>query len=452
MTTELNLEKRQVNVKTAKRVRSGMSTAAFWKARLFRNSYRDRDGQTVEIPEFYVRLHHDGITRRVRLTHSDKDKASEEALGLFLKLQEQGWAAITARHARSPASPTVEEFCTAYEHAAASMERSPRPITLATYRRSLLQVCALAGVKKIRELNRDAIERARDVYRAKARKDGRPESAIQNTLAKILRNAAACFSGEARAILERRGFTTENPFFGVKRSQDIQPVTPLSQEVIDRIWQDAVALRDGDPKGFNTSVKSSKRAAKKALSPKKPGRYQFDWRQPHKDAYAALLLALGAGLRANEIDKARWSWLRFDKKGDCFLEVREESDFRTKSGTLRLLKIPREMHDALVALRHDLSSAYIIGGNAGVPNGQYYRSPMTFRVISAWLRERGVVTTGTRGHPLHTLRKQFGSELATHHGLFAAQKLLGHSSPTVTAKYYAAQTELPTLTHVRIVG
>ena len=37
-------------------------------------------------------------------------------------------------------------------------------------------------------------------------------------------------------------------------------------------------------------------------------------------------------------------------------------------------------------------------------------------------------------------------------GLFAAQKLLGHSSPTVTAKYYAAQTELPTLTHVRILG
>ena len=61
-------------------------------------------------------------------------------------------------------------------------------------------------------------------------------------------------------------------------------------------------------------------------------------------------------------------------------------------------------------------------------------------------------TEEIKGNPLHRLRKQFGSEVATGFGLFAAQKLLGHSSPMVTAKYYAAQTELPALTHVRIVS
>ena len=76
----------------------------------------------------------------------------------------------------------------------------------------------------------------------------------------------------------------------------------------------------------------------------------------------------------------------------------------------------------------------------------------TLRIANTWLRERGVEAGEARGNPLHRLRKQFGSEVATAFGLFNAQKLLGHSSPTTTAKYYAAQTNLPELTHVKIMG
>lgn len=71
-----------------------------------------------------------------------------------------------------------------------------------------------------------------------------------------------------------------------------------------------------------------------------------------------------------------------------------------------------------------------------------YRCRETLRVVNAWLRERGVEAEEVRGNPLHRLRKQFGSEVATGFGLFAAQKPLGCSSPAVTSKYYAAQTEL----------
>jgi integrase len=76
----------------------------------------------------------------------------------------------------------------------------------------------------------------------------------------------------------------------------------------------------------------------------------------------------------------------------------------------------------------------------------------TIRVVNLWLRERGVEAEAKFGKPLHRLRKQFGSELATSHGIYVTQKLLGHSSPTITAKHYAALTELPNLTHVRLVG
>ena len=122
---------------------------------------------------------------------------------------------------------------------------------------------------------------------------------------------------------------------------------------------------------------------------------------------------------------------------------------------MRVIRIPGELYDELVKARLDLASPYVLGGQASKSvekNGWGYRCRETLRVVNTWLREHGVETNDLRGNPLHRLRKQFGSEVATGFGLFAAQKLLGHSSPTVTAKYYAAQTELPKLTHVRIMG
>jgi hypothetical protein len=50
-----------------------------------------------------------------------------------------------------------------------------------------------------------------------------------------------------------------------------------------------------------------------------------------------------------------------------------------------------------------------------------------------WLRSQGV----TDARPLHTMRKEIGSIVATEHGLFAAQRYLRHSTPTITAAIYA---------------
>lgn len=451
-----NTKFRQVDDKTPKRsrIRSGEGTLAYWKGKLFRNSYRDRDGVTVEIPEYYVRLRRDGVTKRVRLHTSDREKAAEEALGLSERLMREGWSSVDAGRARLPASPTVEEFCTAYKQAAQSMESPPRPISIALYLRHFRQVCDLAGVANLRELTTDAIERARDKYRASGKAAKRDGAAIQNSVAIILRNAAACFSSEARAIMARQGLVIENPFVGIKRVQRIDPVTPLPVEAVDRIWHDLPLLRDGDKDYAVPDRAKFRKAYRKLHNGKEPRWLPIDFRKPHPEAYCAVLLGLGAGLRANEIDKARWSWVKFDAKGDCFLEVGEEDDFKPKGGTLRVLRIPKAMHDELVKTRTDLASPYILGGQASPSvrkNGWGYRCRDVLRVAHAWLRARGIEADEERGNPLHRLRKQFGSEVATGAGLFAAQKLLGHSSPTVTAKYYAAQTQIPELTHIKIV-
>lgn len=448
MTTGHNLEKRQDGDKTLKRARArnAEGTIAYWRAKLFKNTYRDRQGQTIEQPEWYVRLRHDGETRRVRLHTSDKDKAAEEAVRLSARLAEEGWLAVRRGMARLPASPTIEDFCAAYERACEGMERPPRPISRALYCQRLRQVCRLASVSQLRDLTPAAVDRARDAYLAQRRAQQRKGQSVANSLAGIIRNAAACFSREARRQLAKQGLTIEaNPFDGHEKGQYIEPVTSLPLGTVNRVWKELPILRDGDPDAEAPTAKGSR----------SKGRPPIDWRKPHPKAWAAILLALGAGLRANEADKARWRWFRFDSEGNCFLEIQEEDDFTPKGGVKRTIRVPRELYDELVKARKDMASPYVLGGPASAnveKKGFGYRRPEAFRVATAWLRARGVEEGKRRGNPLHRLRKEFGSQVATTYGLFAAQKLLGHTSPALTSRYYASLTDLPELTHLRIVS
>ncbi len=273
--TAQNPEKCQDNDKTPQRarVRSGMSSIAYWRSRLFRNSYRDRQGQTVEIPEWYARMRHDGKTKRVRLNSSDKDEAAERALHLFHELQINGWQAVEKRQARSPQSPTVDEFVQSYLEATESFEAPPRPITLHLYVRCLRQLCKVAGVNYVRELTPEAVERFRDRYRSESRRAGRSDQSVQNTTANIIRNAAACFSREARGILERKGVLVLNPFEKIRAKVDIRPVTPLPHTIVDRIWKEAHLLRDGDPGAMAPNLKSYLRTYRKAHEGRMPGRW-----------------------------------------------------------------------------------------------------------------------------------------------------------------------------------
>jgi len=453
-TTVQNQIKRQQNDnnKKAKYSRSGRGTVQYWKGRLFKNKVWRKNGIEV-IPEYYVRLRHDGVTKRVHLSTSDKDLAADEALGLSIKLAKDGWGVINDRLDRKAVGLTVDEFCNEYRKAAEGIDNPPRPISINQYVRHLKQICTLADVKTMRDLTANAIDKARDKYKLMARAEQRSEASIQNSLGIIIRNAAACFSKRARNVYRRNGIDYENPFIGISKPQKIEPVAAINQDVMLKIWKDLPLLRDGDPNVITPDRKKYATRYRKAHNGKDARWFPIDYSKPHPDAYCAILLALGLGMRRNEIDKARWSWLKYDSKGNCVLEIRHESDFTPKGGTNRFVRIPNELHLELEKARVSLDSPYVLGGAVkDNPKVFGYRRRSTLRIASEWLRDHGIETGKLRGNPLHRLRKQFGSEVATSFGLFQAQKLLGHSSPTVTAKYYAAQTNLPELTHVRILG
>ena len=62
-----------------------------------------------------------------------------------------------------------------------------------------------------------------------------------------------------------------------------------------------------------------------------------------------------------------------------------------------------------------------------------YRCDGTFNALAFWLRSKGV--PGPR--PIHSLRKEIGSVIATQQGIFAASRYLRHSDIRITSKIYA---------------
>ena len=68
---------------------------------------------------------------------------------------------------------------------------------------------------------------------------------------------------------------------------------------------------------------------------------------------------------------------------------------------------------------------------------QYYRAEPTFKKLYAWLRGKGV----TSDKPLHTLRKEFGSMINQHFGLYAAMTALRHADIETTSNHYTSNRQ-----------
>lgn len=144
-----------------------------------------------------------------------------------------------------------------------------------------------------------------------------------------------------------------------------------------------------------------------------------DLKGADRNAYIAFLLSACAGMRRNEIAHARPAWL-----GEACITVTCGDGFRTKSGKGRLVPVNQEIIDQVHALAGD---EFILTGS------ETERAESTFRRLSDWMKGLGWPS----GQAAHELRKYFGAQVATKHGLFTAQKLLGHADPTVTSRHYA---------------
>lgn len=139
------------------------------------------------------------------------------------------------------------------------------------------------------------------------------------------------------------------------------------------------------------------------------------------DVYRCFLLAAYAGLRAGEVQAARWDWIAEDV---LYVGGKE---FTAKSKKWRPIRLDAAVLELLQ--RGERHGPMIAGAYPYAAN----------RHLTAVLRAAGFTST----KPTHSLRRLYGSHVAMADGLYAAQHALGHASPTTTSKHYARMLQLP---------
>lgn len=431
----------------------------YWRGRLRKREYEDRKGKAVVIPEWQVRMKHLKREAWFNLGTPNETTASTKAREIYVFLQANGWKATLEKYkpkAEKITNPTIAEFIALYRKLVPSLEYPPSKPTLERYINCLKFVCDRAKVQRILHLDAAKVDKFKAGYLAAAKSEDRDENNARNSCNTQLRNAAAMFSRQLLPKYEAAGLKLTNPFEGARlRRTKVKAYSPIDRAIVDRIWQDSVKLRDGDPDVAPLEKKKWKR--RKEGDPPKPKRKRWnvrhDWNKPHLDCYALLLLELGLGLRRNEADKAEWDWLTTGSNGRHYLEVRGTKHFTPKSKQSRTIPVEPVIFEALQVLKKDRVSPFIVPGDlpkryrpGEEPKSIVYRCDTAHRALAVWLRERGI----TDDKPCHLLRKEFGSYVATAFNLFHAQRMLGHSSPQVTDAFYAGLTHMPELKHAAI--
>jgi integrase len=155
------------------------------------------------------------------------------------------------------------------------------------------------------------------------------------------------------------------------------------------------------------------------------------------------VLAIGAGLRRNEIDKLPWAHVDLPTGVVTFAP--------TKYGRLKsdssVGKIQLEPRFADLLRKHAVESRgefvlpLPIAPKMDVNQHRSYRCDKDFTALCAWLGTKGMTRSRSR---IHTLRKEFGSHLAQRRGIFVASAGLRHSTIGVTRKYYVSSKTEPT--------
>jgi integrase len=146
-----------------------------------------------------------------------------------------------------------------------------------------------------------------------------------------------------------------------------------------------------------------------------------------------LLLALMVGLRRNEIDKLEWPAFRWH---EGIIRIEPTRYFHPKSeDAVGDVEIDSQLLEIFRGFHARATGDFVIESEVAPRPGaiySHYRCQRLFEALNTWLRDHGV--TGNK--PLHTLRKEFGSQVCAKHGIYAASTALRHADIAITSQHY----------------
>jgi len=389
----------------------------YWERAIFQPTYT-RYGQVRKVGEWAAKIQHLGRRETFSLGSANKTNAASRAKEIYLSLQANGWDATLAKFKPKAGSAgktaaTIGEFVEEVKEAA-----SARPKTIESYFQALrtivADICGIDGGKSkydYRQGGRDSW--LRKVHAVKIAAITPAE--VQKWKLRFLRRAGT------DPIKQRASRVSVNSL--MRRAKSLFAPAVLKFVSLELPGASPFAGVSFEPRqsmkyrsGFN--VEKLIKDAQKELP---------------TEQLKILLLATMAGLRRNEIDKLEWSAFRWD---NGIIRIEATRYFHPKSeDAVGDVEVDAELLEIFRGFRARATGNFVIESKIAPRLGatySHYRCQRLFEALSKWLRDHSV--SGNK--PLHTLRKEFGSQVCAKHGIYAASTALRHADIAITSQHY----------------
>ncbi len=399
----------------------GKTDVRYWQSKLFKPWYT-KDGEKRELDQYAIKIQHKGWRETFNLGTPNGAAAAAKARDIYVHLTANGWDATLARF--KPKSQiaikthaTVGDFLSELK---AKAELDPKTLEgyAIAFRKILTDAFEIDGGKerfdyqkggrerwlekihaiKLADVTPVRIQTWKRAFLAKAGSDKREKRSASISVNSFLRRAKSLFSADVTKHVESVKLPSPLPFDGI----NFEP----RQSMKYRSSFDVVKLIE---------------KARKELATEKPEQFKI------------FVLAVMAGLRRNEIDKLEWHAFRWEQG---IIRIEATRWFHPKSeDSLGDVEVDTELMEIFRGYRAKATGSFVIESrNDPRPDATYdhYRCQSHFEKLSEWLRKKGVKAKT----PLHSLRKEFGSQICDRDGIYAASRALRHADIGITSQHY----------------
>jgi len=396
----------------------------YWKARLERRCYT-HEGKLVEVNEWSIRIQYLGKRKSFALGTNNKDVAAIKARDIYLSIVAKGWDAteeyFNPEMVVRKDDPTVGDFLVAVD-----AKSGLKPKTFRNYSGYFRRI--VADVFKLGE------DSAKYAYR-----DGKRSAWLEKVEAVKLSNITPDRLNDWRVQYVKQHEV--NPQARQRAVRSANSYLRCARALFSKKWLHRLKLRLPNPLPFQ-GVKVEKGRAPKYTSNIDPEKLfsaaKSELADTQPGIYLAFLLGLGAGLRKGEIDGLEWKHCHTDKG---LIEVIQTEHHSLKSEESAAgVEIDPTLAKEIARFKPSGGGGFVIESKLSPrPNAdlRYYRAELTFKKLYAWLRGKGVKSD----KPLHTLRKEFGSMINQHFGLYAAMTALRHADIETTSNHYTSNRQ-----------
>jgi integrase len=405
-----------------KRSRYPKTDLRYWRESIRKPIYT-RGNEKFQAPNFAAFFQHRGRRTCLSLGTPNKEAAATHARNIYQYLQANGWPATLQKYRPSMApkksdvtigdfikavqatadisAPTLQGYCRAFRRIVADISGVKATDARFDYRKGgHAEWIAKVSAVKLSKITPAKVQEWKKAFLAKGDKDPMSQRRAKVTVNSFLRQARSLFSAKnvLPHIADRIELADPLPFSSINFEEEPSLKYKRTFDVRDLIQRAEVELAVSQPELFKI-----------------------------------FLLAVMAGLRRKEIDLLEWASFRWPEN---VIRIETTEFFKAKTEESNDdVEVDRELMEIFRGFRAKATGDFVIESRrkpkAGV-SYQYYRCQEQFDALIEWLHRKGV--KGNK--PLHTLRKEFGSEICAVHGIHAASRALRHADISVTNEYY----------------